>query len=230
MNADSDSYMDLMGQRGLEVVDYSFDDNGLGISSTSPFGKGGIFIEPRRVKDPWVRPVGSRVSHYRVIYSGDGDWLRLARSSALDGILWAMRPDAAAILVNAPGAFGAVGDTSSAVHVRIDPGDLEDPFLERIHEVEVYVGEWSFPVMYLTPPFGIQDLERRVAQVLAYAPLDGMPSSHRCPECGTETSLAMLDRVRALQTLKTNLCPECLLLSLECGGPALPIEPKGWRR
>lgn len=230
MNADLESYMDLMGQRGLEIADYGFDDRGLGISSTSPFGKGGIFIEPRRVRDPWVRPVGARVSHYQVLYSGDGDWLRLARSSALDGVLWAMRPDVAAILVRAPDAFGAMGDISSAVYVRIDPGDLEAPFLERIHEVEVYVGEWSFPIMYLTPPFGIQDLERRVAQVLAYAPLDGVPSSHRCPECSTETSLVMLDRVRALQTLKSNLCPECLLRSLECGGPTLPIEPKGWRR
>lgn len=230
MNEDSDSYMGMMGQRGLGIADYDFVDSGLRISSTSPLGNGGILIEPRRVKDPWTHSAGPGIPHYQVIYSGDGDWLRLARSSALDGILWAMRPDAAAILVHAPDAFGSMGSISNAVHVRVDPGDLEAPFLERIHEVEVYVGQWSFPVMYLTPPFGIQDLERRVAQVLAYTPLGSAPGSHRCPECSTETSLVMLDRVRALQTLKSNLCPECLQRSLECGGPTLPIEPKGWRR
>lgn len=230
MRRSTEDYLGMLGQRGIEVADPQVDDYGMRITSTSPLGKGEVLVRPVEVKDPWTKRTESRLPHYRVIYIGDGDWLRLARSSALDGLLWAYREDAAAIEVYAGDVFGDVSTVSGTVYVRIDPGDLDQPLLERIHEVEVFVGGWSFPLMYLTPPFGIKDLERRVEQVLTYAPLDRVPSSHRCPECGTETSLKMLDRLRLLQTLKTDLCPDCLAKALICGGPALPIEPKGWRR
>lgn len=230
MKQEVDIYRNLLNQRGIEVTDTEIYESGMRISSTSPLGEGTVSIQTVRVKDPWTHRPDTRVPYYEILYAGDGDWLRLARSSALDGLLWAYREDAAAIKVHVGDVFGDVGFVSNTVYVRIDPGDLDAPLLERVHEVEIYLGQWAFPIMYLTPPFGVKDLKRRVEQVLTYAPLDKVPGSHRCRECGTETSLKMLDRPRLLRTLKTDLCPECLDKALMCGGPALPIEPKGWRR
>lgn len=225
----ANAYLDLMEQRGIEVTGRMFDDDGnMAIPSSSPIGKGKVLVEPVDDKDPWGKRPWSRVPYYRITYAGDGDWLRLARSSGLDGLLWAVRPDAAVIEVRTEGAFGDVGAISDTVYVRVEPSDEDVPILERIHEIEIAVGESFFPVMYATPPFGIRDLERRVSQALEYAPLESIRGNFVCQECGG-AAVATSARQEYLASLKTGLCAPCLAKVIAVGGPSLPIEPKGWR-
>lgn len=225
-----DTYLGLMAQRGIEVIGRReiHDVGALAITSTAPVGEGRVFVELVQEKDPWAKRPWPRVPYCRITYSGDGDWLRLARSSGLDGLMWAIRPEVAVVEVRTGDMFGDVSVISDTVYVRVEPSDEDVPILERIHEIEVAVGDSFFPAMYVTPPFGIKDLERRVAQVLEYAPLESIRGNFVCQECGsTDTGKS---RLSVLSSLKTGLCLKCLGTALELGGPSLPIEPKGWRK
>lgn len=229
---DFDAYLGLMAQRGIEVIGRRdlCDGGALAITSTSPFGEGKVTVEPVPEKDPWAKRPWPRVPYYRILYAGDGDWIRLARSSGLDGLLWAIRPEAAVVEVRTGDMLGDVSAISDTIYVRVEPSDEEIPILERIHEIEVAVGSSFFPVMYITPPFGIKDLERRVAQALEYAPLESLTGNFVCQECGGGFAVDTSARQEHLASLKTGLCAPCLARAIAVGGPSIPIEPKGWRK
>ena len=229
---------EIMRQRGLEaqVVEHQ-DPYRLGIESTSPLGEGDVYFQDASSpRDPWtiLPPRPERLDTYRISYSGDGDWIRLAQEAGLDGLIAAFRTEYGVLVeMGEPEElFGDLGTLSPEVLVNVRAVDPDKPVLESSHAVNVYLGALKLPVTYMFPPFGIHSLERVARQILLYA--DVPPTEYGCaaPECRTVTQIQMPEgapRQESLAMIKSHLCSDCLSQALSHGqGATLPIAPKGW--
>lgn len=228
----------LMLQRGLEVEDQgAWDLSALAIKSTSPLGEGVVhFHEAPAPLDPWtvLPPKPERLDTYRIEYSGDGDWIRLAREAGLDGLIATFRTEYGVLVEmdEAEELFGDLGTLSPRVLVDVRAVDPDRPVLESSHSVHVRLGAIKFPVTYMFPPFGIHSLERIVRQILLYADLPPVEYACCAPGCRTVTQIRQPDdapRQGNLALIKSGLCSDCLAQVINHGqGPTLPIVPKGW--